>query len=105
MDIWLDIAPGSGILVNKSVEFHVVPKRVKKYQLSILYSSVLNNRPLLIIIQDEIKSKVWAQLSSRKRVSEVTGPINRTGGFLGIEKILIIRLVENRGLIQTDRFL
>ena len=30
MDIWLDIAPGSGILVNKSVEFHVVPKRVKK---------------------------------------------------------------------------
>ena len=25
-----EIAPGSGILVNSSVEFHVVPKRVKK---------------------------------------------------------------------------
>ena len=47
-----EIAPGSGILVNSSVEFHVVPKRVKKYQLSILYSSVLNNRPLLIITWD-----------------------------------------------------
>ena len=45
---------------------------------SAVYSSVLNNRPLLIIIRVEIKSEVQAQ-SSRQKVSEVTVPINGTG--------------------------
>ena len=40
---------------------------------------MLNNRPLLIIIRAEIKSKVRAQLSSGQKISEVTGPINRPG--------------------------
>ena len=40
---------------------------------------MLNNRPLLIIIQAEIKSEIQGAIISRQKVSEVRGPINRPG--------------------------
>ena len=40
---------------------------------------MFNNRPLLIILQAEIKSEVQALYSSGQKVYEVTGPIYRPG--------------------------